>query len=60
MGYPFFTDICPAMKVKAVPYKFRKDKNFEIDLEDAQRLVTEKTQFIFVINPTNPMKTVFS
>ncbi len=60
MGYPFFTDVCPAMGVKAVPYKLRKDRNFEVDLEDAQKLVNEKTQFIFVINPTNPMGTVFS
>lgn len=60
MGYPFFTDVCPALGVKAVSYKLRKDKNFEIDLEDAQKLVNEKTQFIFVINPTNPMGTVFT
>ena len=48
------------MGVKAVPYKLRKDKNFEVDLEDAQKQVSERTQFMFVINPTNPMGTVFS
>lgn len=48
------------MGVKAVPYKLKKDKNFEVDLEHAQSLVNENTQFIFVINPTNPMGTIFS
>jgi len=28
MGYPFFTEICPAVGVKAIPYKLKKDKNF--------------------------------
>ncbi len=60
MGYPFFTNVCPALGVKAVPYKLRKDRNFEIDLEHAQGLINEKTQFIFIINPTNPMGTIFT
>jgi len=29
-------------------------------LVDAQSLVNQNTQFIFVINPTNPMGTIFS
>ena len=48
------------MKRKAVSYKLKKDSNFEIDLEHAKTLVNEKTQFMFVINPSNPMGTVFS
>jgi len=28
MGYPFFTDVCPAFKVKAVSYRLIKEKNF--------------------------------
>jgi tyrosine aminotransferase len=60
MGYPFFTDVCPALGVKAVPYKLVKERNFEMDLVDAQSKVNHNTQFIFVINPTNPMGTIFS
>lgn len=60
MGYPFFEDVCPALKIKAVAYKLKKEKNFEMDLEHAQNLINERTQFIFVINPTNPMGTIFS
>ena len=60
LGYPFFHSLCPAMKRKAVPYRLKKEDNFNIDLEHAASLVTEKTAFMFVINPANPMGTVFS
>lgn len=32
IGYPFYHNLCPAMKRKAVPYRLKKDQNFEIDL----------------------------
>lgn len=48
------------MKRVAVPYKLNKERNFEIDLEHMATLVNEKTSFIYIINPTNPMGTVFS
>jgi aspartate/methionine/tyrosine aminotransferase len=32
LGYPFYKDVCPAMKRVAVPYKLAKERNFEIDL----------------------------
>jgi tyrosine aminotransferase len=60
LGYPFFEDLSPAMKRTAITYRLKKDSNFEIDLEHAATLITEKTAFIYVINPTNPMGTVFS
>ena len=60
IGYPFYQDLCPALGRKAVPYKLKKDSNFEIDLEHVASLITDKTSFMYVINPTNPMGTVFS
>ena len=60
IGYPFFHDLCPALGRKAVPYRLLREKNFEIDLEHVASLVNEKTSFMYVINPTNPMGTVFS
>jgi tyrosine aminotransferase len=60
MGYPFYQDLCPAMKRVAVPYKLKKESNFDIDLEHAASLVNERTSFMYIINPTNPTGTVFS
>lgn len=60
IGYPFYHDVCPALGRKAVPYKLKREQNFEIDLENVASLITEKTAFMYVINPTNPMGTVFS
>jgi len=60
VGYPFYQDVCPAMKRVAVPYKLKKHSNFDIDLEHAASLVTPKTSFMYIINPTNPTGTVFT
>lgn len=58
-GYPIFQQLAPALKVTPRSYKL-KENTFEIDLEHVKTLITPKTQFIFVINPSNPMGTVFS
>lgn len=58
LGYPFFHSLCPAYKRHAIPYKFKA--NFEIDLEKLSTQVTDKTTFIYVINPSNPAGSVFS
>jgi aspartate/methionine/tyrosine aminotransferase len=60
IGYPFFQNVCPAMNRVAIPYKLNKSKIFEIDLEETSKLVSPKTAFIYIINPSNPMGTVFS
>lgn len=31
-----------------------------MDLENLASLITDRTQFLFVINPSNPMGTIFS
>lgn len=60
IGYPVFEKLAPAIQVKVHHYKLKSEKNFEIDLEHAGSLVNDRTQFIFVINPSNPMGTIFS
>ena len=60
IGYTFYKDLCPATGRKAIAYKLNKEKNYEIDLEHAASLITERTAFIYVINPANPLGTVFS
>ena len=59
-GYPFFTDLCPSLNIEARPYRLLPDRNFELDLAHVQSLINDKTKFIFVINPLNPMGSVFS
>jgi aspartate/methionine/tyrosine aminotransferase len=59
-GYPIFTDTAPSMKIKPVSYPLLPNQNYSIDLEKTQELLTEKTKFMFIINPTNPMGTVYT
>lgn len=60
IGYPFYEYLGPAYGVEVRKYKLLKDKNWEIDLEHAKTLIDQKTQFMFVINPSNPCGSVFS
>lgn len=48
------------MGVKVHHYKLQPEKNFEIDLEHASTLTNEKTKFMYIINPSSPMGTIFS
>ena len=59
-GYPFYDQLAPSRGVEVRKYKLFKEKNFEIDLEHLKSLADENTKFIFVVNPSNPMGSVFS
>jgi tyrosine aminotransferase len=41
-------------------YKLNPDKDWEIDIEELNRLLDQNTKFLFVINPSNPCGSVFS
>jgi tyrosine aminotransferase len=60
IGYPFYTDVAKSLGVEAREYRLLEDHNFEIDLEHAKTLIDGRTKYIYVINPSNPMGSVFS
>lgn len=41
-------------------YRLLKEKTFEIDLEHLKSLADDKTKFVYIVNPSNPMGSVFS
>ena len=59
-GFPFFEQPAAGMNVEVRHYKLHRDNNFQIDLEHVRSLVDDRTKFVFVINPSNPMGSVFS
>ena len=59
-GYPFYDQLGPGRGVEARKYRLLKEKNFEIDLDHVRTLVNEKTKFMYIVNPSNPMGSVFS
>ena len=56
-GYPIFEKIAPALNVNLIKYKLRP--NFEIDLDHVKPVMTLSTQFIFIVNPMNPIGNIF-
>lgn len=48
------------MGVEIRPYNLDEGKQFEIDLKQIENLVTEKTRFLWIVNPSNPCGSVFS
>jgi tyrosine aminotransferase len=46
--------------VEARSYRLNASKNYEIDLEHLATLVDKQTRFLYVVNPSNPLGTVFS
>lgn len=45
---------------KAVPYTLRLENDFQIDVEELQALVTDKTKILVLIDPSNPTGAVQS
>jgi aspartate aminotransferase len=57
-GYTTFTMSARMLEVEPVPYSLRSDKGFAPDIEELDRLVTDRTRVIVVNSPSNPLGTV--
>jgi len=57
-GYTTFTMSARMLEVEPVPYSLRSDKGFAPDIEELDRLVTDRTRVIIVNSPSNPLGTV--
>jgi len=59
-GYPLYTGQIPVFGGELRPYCLDEDNNWQIDMEELEKAVTEKTRAIVVINPNNPTGAVFN
>ena len=53
-GFPIYRSMINFSGAKAVPLKLKEEDNFEINLEDLESLITNKTSLIIINNPNNP------
>jgi alanine-synthesizing transaminase len=53
-GYPLFDDLTRLNDIRPVPYRYRYDGLWHLDLETVRRGVTERTRAIVLIHPNNP------
>tara|TARA_B100000686_G_C16719457_1_gene934035 strand:- start:456 stop:1613 length:1158 start_codon:yes stop_codon:yes gene_type:complete len=53
-GFPIYKSMIKYSGAKAVPIKLKEKNNFEIDLNDLEKLISNKTSLIIINNPNNP------
>lgn len=53
-GFPIYESMINFMGGRAVPIPIREEKDFTLDVEELQRLVTPKTKMIIINSPANP------
>lgn len=58
--YPLWTASVTLNGGKAVHYPCLKENNFQPSIDDIERLITDKTRAIVVINPNNPTGAVYN
>jgi len=58
--WPNYINAAHIMGAKPVTYDLDSDKDFQIDFEELERLVTEKTKAIVIITPSNPIGSMLS
>ncbi len=59
-GYTTFTMGARMLEVEPVPYVLRADNGFLPDLDELERLVTDRTRVLVVNSPSNPLGTVLA
>ena len=53
-GFPIYRSMIKYSGAKAVPLCLKEEDNFEINIEDLEKLITNKTRLIIINNPNNP------
>lgn len=53
-GYPLYSGQIPVYHGELNPYNLNEENGWQIDLEELERVVNDKTKAIVVINPNNP------
>ena len=59
-GYPGFKTMAWNIGADCKTYALKPDQNWEIDFQDLDRQIDERTKLLVVVNPSNPCGTVFS
>eukprot|EP00358_Blepharisma_japonicum_P004679 CAMPEP_0202948486 /NCGR_PEP_ID=MMETSP1395-20130829/13517_1 /ASSEMBLY_ACC=CAM_ASM_000871 /TAXON_ID=5961 /ORGANISM="Blepharisma japonicum, Strain Stock R1072" /LENGTH=405 /DNA_ID=CAMNT_0049650593 /DNA_START=11 /DNA_END=1228 /DNA_ORIENTATION=+ len=59
-GFPLYKCMAGNLSAEARLYSLRPDHGWEIDFNDLDRLVDERTKLLVIINPSNPCGSVFT
>ena len=53
-GFPIYESVIRFVEATPVPIPLREERNFSLDVEELERLVTERTRLIIINSPQNP------
>ena len=53
-GFPIYRSMIKYSGAKPVPLKLKEIDNFEINIDELEKLITNKTSLIIINNPNNP------
>lgn len=59
-GFPLYQPICENLGIEYVSYKLKSEQQWEVDLEDLEKNINEKSRAILVNNPSNPCGSCWS
>lgn len=59
-GFPLYKTMAMNMSAHAILYDLQQMKDWEVDIEDLERKVTNRTKLLVIINPSNPCGSVYS
>ena len=53
-GFPIYRSMIKYSGATPVPLNLKEENNFEINIDDLENLITNKTRLIILNNPNNP------
>ncbi|MFA6617687.1 MAG: aminotransferase class I/II-fold pyridoxal phosphate-dependent enzyme [Candidatus Neomarinimicrobiota bacterium] len=58
-GYPLYSSILAKLNAEVNPYYLNEDDNWNLDIDDIESRINNKTRAIVVINPNNPTGAIY-
>lgn len=59
-SFPLCKTICENLNVEVRFYDLDSENGFEVKIEEAEKLIDEKTKVLLIINPSNPCGSCYS
>src|SRR5437870_9242932 len=53
-GFPIYESMINYVGGRAVPIRLREDRDFRLDVNELEKLITERTRLIIINSPHNP------
>ena len=59
-GFPIYESMARYVGATPVPYRITQERDFRVDLDELERLLTDRTRLLIINSPANPTGGVFT